>query len=160
MIEFRGELSKECKEFMMKSVRKAEHIISIILAIIWLIPGIALGWFLQMPIIYPLWMIVVVIIALAPIIGKNKGDGTFPEKVYVENGKITAESEHFYSEVSLDDVYKVVDYGEWYHVLFLEEMDKRFVCQKDLIKQGTLEEFEALFEDKLFESESIKARQV
>ena len=88
MIEFKGEISKECKEFMLKDVRKAEHIISLILAIIWTIPGIALGWILDMPFIYPIWMLLMVIIALAPIIGKNKGDGTFHANYFGE-GSIT-----------------------------------------------------------------------
>ena len=44
----------------------------------------------------------------------------------------------------------IIDYGEWYYVKFnLGDRDPYFVCQKDLLKNGTIEEFEALFEGKI-----------
>lgn len=50
----------------------------------------------------------------------------------------------------LDKVKKVIDVGEWYYVVFKGGSKlSAFVCQKDLLKQGTLEEFEALFEGKI-----------
>ena len=50
----------------------------------------------------------------------------------------------------LSKVKKVIDVGEWYYVVFKGgSLNSAFVCQKNLLKQGTLDEFEALFEDKI-----------
>ena len=51
---------------------------------------------------------------------------------------------------SLNQIKKVVDYGEYYYLfLFKWSADHGIVCQKDLILQGTIEEFEKLFEGKI-----------
>ena len=50
----------------------------------------------------------------------------------------------------LSSVKTVIDYGEWYYFVFnFSDRDPYFVCQKSLLTKGTLEEFEALFEDKI-----------
>ena len=50
----------------------------------------------------------------------------------------------------IDSVDTVIDYGDWYHLLFnFEDRDTYFVCQKNLLTKGTLEEFEALFDGKI-----------
>lgn len=44
----------------------------------------------------------------------------------------------------------VKDYGEWYHFEFnFSDRDMYFVCQKSLLTEGSIEEFESLFADKL-----------
>ena len=50
----------------------------------------------------------------------------------------------------ISDVKIVVDYGEWYDITFyFPHKDIGFICQKDLIVEGTIEEFEKLFEGKI-----------
>ena len=54
-------------------------------------------------------------------------------------------------EFDINKIKQVVDYGEFYYVVFY--MGMLFVigamCQKNLLTKGTLEEFEAKFVDKL-----------
>ena len=50
----------------------------------------------------------------------------------------------------LSKVKKVVDAGDWYYVVFKGgSINSAFVCQKNLLTKGTLDEFEKLFEGKL-----------
>ena len=50
----------------------------------------------------------------------------------------------------VNSVTRVLDYGEWYYLLFeFDSRDIYFVCQKSLLTKGSLEEFEALFEGKI-----------
>ena len=50
----------------------------------------------------------------------------------------------------IDDVKKIIDYGEFYDFVFtFSARDIYFVCQKDLLVCGTIEEFESLFEGKI-----------
>ena len=51
-------------------------------------------------------------------------------------------------EISIYEVKRVYDYGECYYIIYTD-MAQAIICQKDLLKQGTLEEFEALFEGKI-----------
>ncbi len=51
---------------------------------------------------------------------------------------------------NISDVKKVYDKGDWYEFnCFFPHRNINLLCQKDWIKQGTIEEFEKLFEDKL-----------
>lgn len=50
----------------------------------------------------------------------------------------------------IEEVKEVRDYGEYYVLVFpMGKLSEKFVCQKDLLTKGTLEEFEALFEGKI-----------
>lgn len=50
----------------------------------------------------------------------------------------------------ISKVKKVVDYGRYYYVyLYRLDPSKGIVCQKDLLINGTIEEFEKLFEGKI-----------
>ena len=50
----------------------------------------------------------------------------------------------------ISDVKVVVDWGEWYDIIFyFPYKSVGFICQKDLIVEGTIEEFEKLFEGKI-----------
>lgn len=45
---------------------------------------------------------------------------------------------------------KLIDYGEFYYISFtFGNKSDNFICQKNLLVEGTLEEFEALFEGKI-----------
>lgn len=43
---------------------------------------------------------------------------------------------------------KVIDDGKWYAVIY-SGLSNAIICQKDLLVEGTLEEFETLFEGKI-----------
>ena len=72
----------------------------------------------------------------------------FPSKVTIntQTGEITTQSSQFFAESSIAEVVKVLDKGEWYHI-YVTGKDGRFICQKDLLINGTLEEFENIFKD-------------
>ena len=52
---------------------------------------------------------------------------------------------------TVSEVKFVTDYGNFYELVFANDMKTKgkFICQKDLIVKGTLEEFEAFFENKI-----------
>ena len=73
-----------------------------------------------------------------------------PQLIYTEDGKITCVSETYTEVASIDDVYKVIDYGEFYKLCFpYGKISYKFICQKDLLTKGSLEEFEELFAGKI-----------
>lgn len=152
MIEFRGELTGECKKFLLKKQRHMQTtamsfvllpfcIVSILAAIFW--KPIALAFTIP--------FILTLILSALPA---SKGDQKvfMPKRIYIdlEEAVIVHECEKMERFHMLNTVETVEDYGEWYYFIFeFEDRDLYFVCQKDLLTQGTIEEFETLFEEKI-----------
>ena len=92
------------------------------------------------------------IVALLPFLPKGKKwhlDFT-PKRIYTEEGYIISEGRKFEDAHSIESASRVIDYGNFYYIKFpFGQMSDYFVCQKSLLAQGTLEEFEALFEGKI-----------
>ena len=97
-------------------------------------------------------VLIVSIIFLILIFGKNKkiNKKEKPNKIYTDGQYITSISESNSDTKRVEWVKEVIDHGEFYEISFpLGKMSHIFICQKDLLKQGNLKEFEALFKDKL-----------
>lgn len=57
----------------------------------------------------------------------------------------------------LKQIRKVIDAGECYYVIYKwGEISNCIICQKDLIREGTLEEFEELFKGKIVKEKEKK----
>lgn len=151
MIEFKGELSKTCKEFVVKNeadcARRAATIAYVPFAvaeIIW--------WAVSGNLLVLIALPVLVMAAfLAGIKPKEKGYGLIMTKrVTIEGNDLECEGDQFHETKTMDQIKCVIDYGEWYKFEFrLPGNSQRFICQKDLITQGTIEDFENLFADKI-----------
>ena len=70
--------------------------------------------------------------------------------VVINDRTVVCESEADYKETEIEDIKKIVDYGDFYRIVFyFPNLNARFICQKDLITQGSIEEFEERFSDKI-----------
>ena len=75
-----------------------------------------------------------------------------PTKIYINvvEETIGIQLENCQKKHAIDAVNEIVDYGEWYQIKFRAgDWDISAVIQKDLITQGTIEEFEKIFHDKI-----------
>ena len=71
-----------------------------------------------------------------------------PREVTIKDGMMYVVGKKCEAIRLVKNVKKVIDFGEWYHIFFLFGFKSPyFVCQKDLLVQGTIEEFERLFDD-------------
>ena len=150
MIAFCGEISGSCKRYLLKREAKFGFIGSSIAAVLFGIPAIvasiAIHWIFLICI--PALIMMVILASVLP--GKKSHPLIFPSKVLIDPDRnmLMCESEKFHYECRISDVIRVLDYGEWYH-LYVKDRVGRYVCQKSLIRTGTLQEFEALFYDKI-----------
>lgn len=79
-----------------------------------------------------------------------------PLKLVINKNKIVSIGENFHEERDLSRVKKVIDYGDWYQIFFyFGYRSQKFICQKDLIVEGTIEDFEKLFRDKIKKAKGI-----
>ena len=156
MLEFKGELSDICK----KSILKEQSITGVIVAFIVAIFGgvivitlaYILNWMELLFFLIPL-ILIVPIIASAPYLQKNKTleisvpqriviDGK-EESLYIALGKPTR-----IIKKSLLSIKSVEDNGDWYYLKLRFPKLGGFICQKNLLTEGSIEEFEALFQGK------------
>ena len=67
-----------------------------------------------------------------------------------EHGGMEAKTESFSENRTFDDIKYIVDFGEGYFIYFVGlRQSLSFLCQKDLIKKGSIEKFEQLFEGRI-----------
>ena len=150
MIVFEGQISGECKKGVFRRSAKFAFFGGLMSSIIFSIPtiivAITVHWLALL-----FFLILIPLPFLATITPNEKDLPTYlPSKVTIDTkaGEITAESSRFCTDAYIDDVVKVLDYGEWY-LIDVGDRDGRFICQKDLLTSGTLEEFEEIFKDKI-----------
>ena len=158
MIVFKGALCKTCEKFLARKYSKLQFLSSIIpaslVSVLFVIlafatyPLMALGtlWFMGWPFI------------LARLsLSKKEIEKIAPKEIYinVEDETIGVVSKVSRREHSISAVKQIIDYGEWYDIVFyMGDKDISAVIQKDLIVNGTIEEFEQLFKDKIVPAKS------
>lgn len=152
MIEFKGELSKNCKKFLFKQQTSAQFFASLIVSLIasMIILLIAIPDNLNLLLLFVPLALLVGCSLLPP--GKDSQKSFVPKRIYVdiEEGEIVHECEKLKRSHSIKSVKSITDYGEWYYFEFeFGDRDMYFICQKDLIARGTIEEFENLFQGKI-----------
>ena len=157
MIEFKGELSNKTKEFLLR-IHKKEHVFSASIALIVLgvISLIMFVFMEEIRLIICSCFLTGIIIVLLLLVLPNKKDKLNIIKEYVSNSIVIqddyiereGEGTCSYACEKIEDVKSVFDYGTFYHIKFYFPVkDKYFILQKDLITQGTIEEFEEIFAD-------------
>ena len=72
------------------------------------------------------------------------------QRIVVEKDIISGIYKKAYVEKKIEDVKKIVDYGEFYYIsYYFPEKWVNCVCQKNLLVEGTIKEFEEFFEGKI-----------
>ena len=154
MIVFDGELTGKCKKFVLRKFSNLAGLICIITfsLVSFLVFGIAKTFGMSIIWIYIAFAVVATLLTFLLPPYKQDQKTFMPQKVYVDlkDEMLVCKCEQKEQIHSIDSVYRVIDYGEWYHFKFnFGERDRFFVCQKNLLTEGSIEEFEALFEDVL-----------
>ena len=149
MIVFEGELSEKCKEFVLNRESRNAFIAGAVVALPLLIANVILGIVHYVYLIaLPLWVIFPFLMGIKP---KAKSfQYILPKRIKISEETLDSEGESFHETKSISDIKEVINYGQFYQFIFkFPNKSNRFYCQKDLIVEGTLEEFEKLFEGKI-----------
>lgn len=149
MIEFNGTLSDKCKQYMLK--KEIHKLFAIIMSIplFALIIFFSVTWHWSMLLALPCVVFYVILLCMPP--RKSSYGLIFPSLIQIkDSGEMYVTGEKFYCKQSISQVKLVEDHGEWYHIVFrYPYTNPRFVCQKNLLTKGTIEEFERIFEGKI-----------
>ena len=153
MIEFRGQLSKEAQIFLSRKITKTGTLlISAAFAIV-LIPILWLCLTLNYWYILVGYISIYLIILLVGTLIWNSSKSLHactPERILINQDKLISYTSQHKNVQYCKDVKCVIDQNEWYYFEFVfGKRSLEFICQKNLLTRGTLEEFEELFRGKI-----------
>ena len=131
---------------MIKEETKLKLVLFAIMGVVFLIPAIVLA-----VIVSPFFWAAVPAIVLVAGFGampapKKDWHKLFATTVVINEDELENEGEGWSNVRKIEDVDKVWDYGDWYYITFTFPKNRSFICQKDLLKEGTLDEFERIFD--------------
>ena len=150
MIVFEGQLSKNAQKFFWKQNAKfGERIMFIALTMnLWIV--FLLKYIFDS---YRFAFIFVFLYLATPIFvrlqGWQKDSIKFtPNKIKIEDGYLICRAQVETRTIDFEHIKRVEDHGEWYYFVFcFGHISFSFICQKDLIVEGSIEEFEKIFKD-------------
>ena len=152
MIEFKGPLTGEAEKFLLKKQVQILSRTMMRVTILFGIPIVLCSIYIR-PLILLFLAPIIMLLVYSFITPSKKDQKMFmPKRVFIdlEENMIVHQCEKMERFHNLDSVKRVFDYGDWYYFKFdYANRDMYFVCQKNLISQGTIEEFEELFKDKI-----------
>ncbi len=157
MIEFMGEIDSSNYAVIYKNLNKTTRLVMFVTWVIVCCPLFIIAVHLHN---WGAWMCfggfiilctaMAVIFCIFPniVIPKKDWRNNLPIRVTIEEDGIRRYGKNdIYAGREFDDVKKVIDWGNLYQFIFyFPHKDAMFFCQKNLIKEGTIEEFEKLFE--------------
>lgn len=150
MFEFSGELTGSAYKYFKKRMLKLEVGVLTFsfgtMFILFLIISITTGYW---PMTFAWLGLYSFIILLTFLPRKKERHDVMPTKIFSDVEYIVSQSKKTEEYLLFENVKKIVDYGEFYNVFLNGKYSYAFICQKSLLTQGTLEEFEAHFEGKI-----------
>lgn len=152
MIEFNGYISGEAEKYYWKKSRRIGIKILICALLLLLPPFIIIARATQNWFILIGYCSLFVILPLAAFIPKSKKErkSLTPKRIVTDSDYIISIADKYEDSKSINDVSIVRDHGEFYELVFpIGKISEKFICQKNLLAKGTIEEFEALFGDKI-----------
>ena len=151
MIEFKGYLTGDAKKYFFKRGIKYLQNIFLGSACLFLPAIVMFAIKIKMwSILIGCLVMILIIIALPCLLPKLDKDKSLPKRILIQDDIVLCVSDEATESRYIAEVKEVRDYGEYYDLVFpLGKPSPNFVCQKNLLTQGSLEEFEALFEGKI-----------
>jgi len=152
MIEFKGEMSEKTKKHVRRMAKQRMAILLCLtcmaslplfrMVVYEFDPGMAVFLAITIGVGF------IGLVCICPT--KKELAKNLPCRIYVNDGIIQAENDHYRDAFVLKNAKELIDYGDFYIISlgFLSFL-AHFVFEKSLITQGTLEEFEQLFEGKI-----------
>ena len=150
MIAFTGEMSEKCRNYVFKYEGMGTRIIALVFSLVLSIPVIILT--IKNDWIWSICIVPLILLVVLSGIRPSKKDYALaiPHRITIENGQLMSSSDKFEVSTTMSKVKKVIDFGDWYHIqLSYPLWSSKFVCEKSLLTDGTLEEFESIFSSKL-----------
>ena len=153
MIRFLGDLTGESKKYLLKRHCMFQLFVWLIATSIIGVPivALALSWKIIVLWCYIAYVVIFMVVCLLPP-SKQARSEFMPKEIFIDfkEEMIVQKSEKKERFHELSSIKCIYDYGEWYYITFcFGNKDQYFLCQKSLLIEGSLDDFEKFFEDRL-----------
>lgn len=157
MIEFYGEIADKIRIRIMKKRNKHFAILALLFTIISVIATIIFAIindsiYISFLICSLILLFVSIFFFISPTFEKTQRFKNIKwiYRVQIDEDEINYINLQFNQKeiIPLLKIKKVIDEGDCYHIVY-SEYSNSIICQKDLITEGTIEEFEEIFKDKI-----------
>lgn len=157
MLKFQFDCKGEVKDYLIHEEIKSARIARIITALIFMIPAIIVGIVWYSNYIALIFSITIIICSFIFVVYFKRWDNPLNRNynllisnIVIENGTIERSGVDGYRILNLQDVKEVRDMGKFYAIIFyFPNRDRTFICEKDLLVEGSIEEFKQIFESKI-----------
>lgn len=150
MFKFYGEVSEQNKKIIINKQRKIFFCASIIPVLLGVCITIILA--IKIHLIYLLFLIPLLFFLIIPFmpLSKRTLDLIIPTKIIIYDDFIISEGNKFKCVKKYSDIKSIIDYGSYYFIYFKwPKKSYKFLCQKNLLIAGRIEDFEKYFQSKL-----------
>lgn len=154
MIVFKGELSEKSKNVLIKKNHNVVRSFYLFLAAVGILIGIATvvkanNWLIGLSVSGSIVVLSLLLFVFPNVVlHKNDMCSSFPKQITIDESNVMLDGigENVYRKHSITDVKKVIETEDFYYLMFFSPFELNFICQKDLLIEGTIEEFELLFD--------------
>ena len=143
MIEFKGKADKKVWRFVLGRMLFGVVVAIIFLVLILGVPAIIMakgGLFILLIIVFG-GIIFSFFLCIYNV------DYNIPYYILIDDGNILGKYKECEKSYEIQNIKKVIDYGQFYCIKFNTHGWGNCICQKDLIIKGTIEEFEQMLEE-------------
>ena len=148
MIVFKGDISQELKNYLRRWESSGGKISGVLIAILGIIADVIIA--VKFNLFIMLFIPVFILCAIFGGLPRKNLEKRIPKKITINNRELTVESDTYNFTRKYEYVKSVVDYGRWYKIIFYYPYKNGyFICQKDLLIEGSFAEFEKLFNNKI-----------
>lgn len=152
MIEFNGLLTGKAKDFLLRRQRKITCGTCVSLMFVFLPISFSVAVIVENHLIFAVCILLFLLSFLTYFlpVSRYTQKNIMTQKIIISQDCITNITQKHSESNLIKDVKKIYDHGEFYEFKFpLLKSNYKFLCQKDLISQGTLDDFEELFKGKI-----------
>lgn len=161
MFIFRFEFQGYIKDYLIKKQKRGSFLAALITALLFFVPAVIVGAIWYNNFIAVMISIGLTAFSLLFLIYFSRWDSplngfykSVPEKIIIDSKQSIMETsgitEYCYKSVNFDEIKEILDLEKFYEFKFYGHAGSMFfICQKDLIIEGTIEEFEKQFESKI-----------
>lgn len=150
-MKFYGMISLKCHQWLIKKLIKYHVFASLCVTVLFAIVfGAVAALYDVLYLLFLLIPLLLLIISCLPFVHNEQCRELVPTNITFQNGDIYGEGCRRSIWRSNDQVKAIYDWGAWYSFdFYFPNKNIYLICQKDLIVEGTIEEFEKLFEGKI-----------
>jgi len=159
VIEFRGYISGAAEKHFHNKARNFGQYILIASVLVFLPSIIHFSLQTKNWLLLSLYCTLFLIIPLSAYIpqSRQKRASITPKRIYTEEDTIVCVADKYVEYRLLSDVKQVRDFGEFYEIVFpFGKISEKYICQKDLLTIGTIEDFEKMFDGKIVRRYSVR----